>query len=94
MPDGLASGLLPGDGFVIVAKRDCPTCVLIEPVMQSLDRAGPLAGVRIVEIDAIGPVPLAAMLLGILYHTLLAFTGAWWIVEDPHPHAVYAWLLR
>ena len=43
MPDGLASGLLPGDGFVIVAKRDCPTCVLIEPVMQSLDRAGPLA---------------------------------------------------
>lgn len=27
------------------------------------DRAGPLAGVRIVEIDAIGPVPLAAMLL-------------------------------
>ncbi len=26
-------------------------------------KAGPLAGVRIVEIDAIGPVPLAAMLL-------------------------------
>mgnify|MGYP003150596472 CR=1 FL=1 len=24
---------------------------------------GPLAGIRIVEIDAIGPVPLAAMLL-------------------------------
>ena len=38
MPDGL-----PPDGLVIVAKRDCPTCVLIEPVMQSLDRAGPLA---------------------------------------------------
>ena len=34
---------LPSDGLVIVAKRDCPTCVLIEPVMQSLDRAGPLA---------------------------------------------------
>lgn len=34
---------LPDDGLVIVAKRDCPTCVLIEPVMQSLDRAGPLA---------------------------------------------------
>lgn len=27
------------------------------------ERGGPLAGVRIVEIDAIGPVPLAAMLL-------------------------------
>lgn len=27
------------------------------------DRQGPLAGIRIVEIDAIGPVPLAAMLL-------------------------------
>ena len=26
-------------------------------------KAGPLAGLRIVEIDAIGPVPLAAMLL-------------------------------
>ena len=34
---------LPTDGLVIVAKRDCPTCVLVEPVMQSLDRAGPLA---------------------------------------------------
>src|SRR5439155_1560580 len=32
----------PRDGLVIVAKRDCPTCVLVEPVMQSLDRAGPL----------------------------------------------------
>src|SRR3954469_2074337 len=39
MPDAI----LPRDGLVIVAKRDCPTCVLVEPVMQSLDRAGPLA---------------------------------------------------
>ncbi|MFO1160063.1 MAG: thioredoxin family protein [Reyranellaceae bacterium] len=38
MPDGL-----PNDGLVIVAKHDCPTCVLVEPVMQSLDRAGALA---------------------------------------------------
>jgi len=38
MPDSI----LPRDGLVIVAKRDCPTCVLVEPVMQSLDRAGPL----------------------------------------------------
>ncbi len=38
MPDGL-----PSDGLVIVAKRDCPTCTLVEPVMRSLDRAGPLA---------------------------------------------------
>src|SRR3981189_297712 len=38
MPDSL-----PANGLVIVAKRDCPTCVLVEPVMQSLDRAGPLA---------------------------------------------------
>jgi hypothetical protein len=35
MPDSL----LPRDGLVIVAKRDCPTCTMIEPVMQSLDRA-------------------------------------------------------
>ncbi|NDH64195.1 MAG: thioredoxin, partial [Alphaproteobacteria bacterium] len=42
MPDGLPSNPLPSDGLVIVAKRDCPTCVLIEPVMQSLDRDGPL----------------------------------------------------
>ena len=42
MPDGLPP-LPPPDGLVIVAKRDCPTCVLVEPVMQSLDRAGPLA---------------------------------------------------
>ncbi len=34
--------ILPPDGFVIVAKRDCPTCTLIEPVMRNLDRAGPL----------------------------------------------------
>jgi len=58
MPDSL----LPRDGLVIVAKRDCPTCVLVEPVMQSLDRAGPLtvlsqddpafpSGVRSVHYD-------------------------------------------
>jgi hypothetical protein len=34
--------ILPKDGFVIVAKRDCPTCTLIEPVMRAIDRAGPL----------------------------------------------------
>src|ERR1700759_484113 len=38
MPDTI----LPRDGLVIVAKRDCPTCVMVEPVMQSLDRSGPL----------------------------------------------------
>src|SRR5258706_549491 len=38
-PSALASAmpdtLLPRDGLVIVAKRDCPTCVLVEPVIQS-----------------------------------------------------------
>lgn len=34
--------VLPADGLVIVAKRECHTCVLVEPVMQSLDRAGAL----------------------------------------------------
>jgi hypothetical protein len=43
MPDSLLPTNFPRDGLVIVAKRDCPTCVLVEPVMQSLDRAGPLA---------------------------------------------------
>jgi hypothetical protein len=33
---------LPKDGLVIVAKRECHTCEMIQPVMQSLDRAGPL----------------------------------------------------
>src|SRR5918993_1366336 len=39
MPDSV----LPRDGLVIVAKRDSPPCGRGEPVMQSLDRAGPLA---------------------------------------------------
>src|SRR5690348_10246050 len=38
----MPESLLPRDGFVIVAKRECPTCVLVEPVMRSLDHAGPL----------------------------------------------------
>ncbi|UYN94839.1 MAG: thioredoxin family protein [Enhydrobacter sp.] len=38
MPDSL----LPRDGLVAVVKHECPTCVLVEPVMQSLDRAGGL----------------------------------------------------
>lgn len=29
---------LPNDGLLIFAKRDCPTCALIEPVLQTLDR--------------------------------------------------------
>jgi hypothetical protein len=33
---------LPENGFVIVAKRDCHTCEMIQPVMRSLDRAGSL----------------------------------------------------
>src|SRR5437899_12651480 len=43
MPDSLLPTNFPRDGLVIVAKRDCPTWVLVEPVMQRLDRAGPLA---------------------------------------------------
>ena len=31
---------LPNDGLVIVAKRDCPTCTLIEPVFKQLADAG------------------------------------------------------
>jgi len=34
--------VLPADGLVIVAKHECHTCVLVEPVMRSLDKAGPL----------------------------------------------------
>ncbi|MCW2615017.1 MAG: uncharacterized protein JWN08_2011 [Frankiales bacterium] len=30
------------DGWVAVVKRDCPTCVLVEPVLQQLHAAGPL----------------------------------------------------
>ncbi len=50
---------LPG-GWVAVVKRDCPTCVLVEPVLQQLAAAGELtvysqddpgfpAGVRVVD---------------------------------------------
>ena len=30
------------DGWVVVVKRDCPTCVVVEPVLQQLAAAGPL----------------------------------------------------
>jgi hypothetical protein len=30
------------DGWVVVLKRDCPTCVLVEPVLRQLAAAGPL----------------------------------------------------
>ncbi|MFL1482818.1 thioredoxin family protein [Marinobacter sp. LN3S78] len=55
--------LLP-DGLIVVAKRDCPTCQLIEPLLADIDReAGPLtvysqddpafaAGVRGAQHDA------------------------------------------
>lgn len=51
---------------------------------MTADRAsGPLAGVRIVEIDAIGPVPLAA--------TMLADMGADVVRVARPPHAGAAW---
>ncbi|MCC6434148.1 MAG: hypothetical protein IT196_03885, partial [Acidimicrobiales bacterium] len=28
------------DGLVAVVKRDCPTCVLVAPVLAELERAG------------------------------------------------------
>ena len=30
------------DGWVVVLKRDCPTCLLVEPVLQQLHAAGRL----------------------------------------------------
>ncbi|MFN0305233.1 MAG: thioredoxin family protein [Burkholderiales bacterium] len=36
---GMAMPLL-SDGLVVFVKRDCPTCIMVEPVIQSLDRAG------------------------------------------------------
>ena len=51
---------------------------------QRHTKPGPLSGIRIVEIDAIGPVPLAAMILADLGATIVrvarpasAGTGAW-----------------
>ena len=44
---------------------------------------GPLAGVRIVEIDAIGPVPLAAMLLADMGAEIVR------IARPPHPGAAW-----
>ena len=33
--------MLP-DGWVVVLKRDCPTCILVEPVLHQLAAAGEL----------------------------------------------------
>ena len=33
--------MLP-DGWLVVLKHDCPTCTLVEPVLQQLHAAGPL----------------------------------------------------
>ena len=52
------------DGWVAVVKRDCPTCLLVEPVLQQLAQAGNLtvysqddpafpAGVRVVDDTAL-----------------------------------------
>ena len=47
MPDGLPSNPLPSDGLVIVAKRDCPTCVVVVPVLAQLAAGpSPLTGVK------------------------------------------------
>jgi hypothetical protein len=56
MPDSL----LPRDGLVIVAKRDCPTCVMVEPVMRLLDRAGALT--VITQDDPAFPAGVRAVL--------------------------------
>ena len=51
------------DGLIVIAKRDCPTCVLVEPLLGVLADAGPLtvlvqddpayaAGVPGAELDA------------------------------------------
>ena len=34
------SDTLPRDGLVAVVKRDCPTCVLVEPVLRQLAASG------------------------------------------------------
>ena len=31
------------DGLIVVAKRDCPTCVLVEDVFRQLGAGGPAA---------------------------------------------------
>jgi len=33
---------LPDDGLIVVAKRDCPTCELVEPLLQTLADSGPV----------------------------------------------------
>ena len=33
---------LPADGLIVVAKRDCPTCGLVEPLLAELARTAPL----------------------------------------------------
>ena len=33
---------LPSDGLIVVVKRDCPTCVLTEPVLAELAGLGAL----------------------------------------------------
>ena len=47
------------------------------------EKSGPLAGIRLVEIDAIGPVPLAAMLLADMGAEIVR------VARPPHPGAAW-----
>ena len=54
------------DGLIVIAKRDCPTCVLVEPLLRELDEAGqPLA------VLVQGDEPYAADVSGMLHDDTL-----------------------
>ncbi len=54
------------NGLIVIAKRDCPTCVLVEPLLRELDEAGqPLA------VLVQGDEPYAANVSGMLHDDTL-----------------------
>ena len=60
---------LAGDGLAVVVKRDCPTCVLVEPVLRQLAASG--QGVKVLTQDDPG---FPAGLAGVIDDTDLALS--------------------
>ena len=49
---------MPNDGFLLVVKRNCPTCRLIIPIARALSKRGMLAGL-VSQDDPAFPVGMA-----------------------------------
>ena len=77
---------IPADGLIAVVKKDCPTCVLVDPVLQALAASGGLLTVFVQDDPTFTAVPDARddTSLAISWHlgietvpTLLRRTAGW-----------------